>query len=179
MIKKLFSLVAALILAFLGYVALLPSEGRITRSATIAAPAATLFDHVNDFNKWQAWSPWAKLDPNAKSKFEGPASGVGAAFSWDGNDEVGEGKMTIVDSKPGESVKIRLDFKKPMESTSEAVFTFKPDGDKTLVTWDMTGERPFIARIFCVLFQADKMVGEQFEKGLANLAAVAAGKPAG
>jgi len=176
MLRGFLFAIVAVVAVFAGYVALQPAEGRIVRSATLAAPAAEIFPHVNDFHKWQAWSPWAKLDPNAKSTFEGPEAGAGAAFSWAGNDEVGEGKMTIVDSVPNERIKIRLDFTKPMANTSYAEFTFKPDGTKTLVTWDMRGESGFFQRAICILMNADKMVGEMFEKGLANLDAASSGK---
>jgi uncharacterized protein YndB with AHSA1/START domain len=155
---------------------MLPADGRVTRSATIPLPAAQIFPHVNDFNKWQAWSPWAKIDPNAKATFEGPASGKGAAFGWAGNSEVGKGKMTIVESAPNERIRIKLDFEEPMTSTSDVEFTFKPDGDKTLVTWDMHGERSFVQRIMCTLFNADAMVGDMFDKGLAGLAKAAGAK---
>src|ERR1041384_401440 len=94
-VKKILIAIALVVVAFLGYVAAQPPESRITRSATIAAPPATVFAQVNDFHKWEAWSPWAKLDPNAKNSFEGPTSGEGAKFAWDGNGDVGAGNMTI------------------------------------------------------------------------------------
>ena len=128
-------------------------------------------------HKWQEWSPWAKLDPNAKTTFEGPQSGVGSAFAWAGNSQVGEGKMTIIESQPNESVKFKLDFAAPFESTSQAEFQLKPEGSGTNVTWSMTGERPFLARAICIVFNGDKMVGETFEKGLANLGSVATATP--
>lgn len=176
MLKKLFVLAAAVIVAFLGYVAMQPSIGHVSRSATIAAPADAIFAQVNDFHKWESWSPWAKIDPKAQATFEGPTAGVGAAFSWAGNSEVGKGKMTIVESKPSEAIKIKLDFDEPMSSSSVAHFTFKPDGDRTVVTWEMTGERPFLQRMMCTLFRADAMVGAMFEKGLASLSVAAGAK---
>ena len=168
-------MIAAIVLAFLGYVALQPAVGSVERSALIAAPASAIFAHVNDFHKWEAWSPWAKLDPAAKNTFEGPASGKGASFSWAGNSEVGAGKMTIVESDPT-TVSRSTGLHRANASTSVAEFTFKPDGNKTKVTWSMSGERPFLIRAMCVLFQADKMVGEQLGKGLANLEAVSMGR---
>lgn len=177
MLKKILIAVAAVVLAFLGYVALQPAVGHVERSVSIAAPASAIFSHVNDFHNWEAWSPWAKIDPNAKTKFEGPASGKGAVFGWSSeNSEVGEGKMTIIESTPSDHIKINLDFLKPMQNTSTAEFTFKPDGNKTKVTWSMSGERPFLARAMCILFGADAMVGGMFEKGLANLEAVSMGR---
>lgn len=163
---------AALVIIFVIVVAMQPSDFRISRSATMAAPAAAIFPHVNELKKWEPWSPWMKLDPNAKSTFEGPAGGKGAVMTWAGNNEVGEGKMTILESKPNELVRFQLDFYKPMPGTSEAEFTFKPEGAGTVVTWTMTGKNNFIGRAMCLIMNMDKMVGGQFEKGLASIKAV-------
>jgi hypothetical protein len=164
------------VLAFLGYVAMQPTEGHVVRSATIAAPPAAVFPHVNELKKWDAWSPWAKLDPNAKVSFAGPVAGAGAKFSWSGNDEIGEGTMTIVDSKPDELVNIRTDFTKPFAGTSVTDFTFKPEGGSTVVTWDMkTDQSSFLMRAMCVIFNGNKMIGDQFEKGLSSLKTVVEG----
>jgi len=176
MLKRIFLVVLAIIAAFAAYVAMQPAVGTVTRSATLAAPPADVFAQINDFHKWQAWSPWAKLDPNAKSTFEGPESGKGAVFGWSGNSEVGEGKMTITESTPNERIKMQLDFAKPYANTSYSEFILKPEGAGTNVTWTMTGERPFFARAMCILFNADKMVGDMFEKGLANLNAIVSAK---
>ncbi len=165
--------VGVLVAAFMVVVAMQPSEFRVARSAIVFAPASDVFAQVNDFHKWQEWSPWAKLDPNAKSSFEGPAAGEGAIFEWSGNDKIGEGRMTLIESKPGELIRIKLDFVKPMEGTSIAQFAFKPQGDRTAVTWSMTGQNNFIAKAFCLFVNMDKMVGGDFEKGLENLRAVA------
>jgi uncharacterized protein YndB with AHSA1/START domain len=166
------AVVAALIVVFVIVVAMQPSNFRISRSATMAAPAAVVFPHVNELKKWQPWSPWMKLDPNAKSTFEGPAGGLGAAMTWAGNNEVGEGKMTIIESKPPELVRFRLEFYKPMAGISEAEFTFKPEGDQTTVTWTMSGTNNFIGRAMCMVMDMDKMVGGQFEQGLASIKAI-------
>ena len=163
---------AALLVIFLIVVAMQPPTFRISRSATMAAPAAAIFPHVNELKKWQPWSPWMKLDPNAKSTFEGPAGGKGAVMTWAGNNEVGEGKMTILESKPNELIRFRLDFYKPMAGTSEAEFTFKPEGAGTMVTWSMSGKNNFIAKAMCMIMNMDKMVGGPFEKGLASIKAV-------
>ena len=111
MLKKILIALAAIVAIFLIVVALQPSEFKVERSATIAAPPATVFDQVNDFHKWEAWSPWAKLDPNAKVTFEGPPSGTGTIMTWDGNDKVGQGKMTLTESQPNELVKINVDIR--------------------------------------------------------------------
>ena len=126
MLKKILIGLAVLILGFVVVVALQPSEFQMERSTKIAAPAADIFPLVNDFHKWDSWSPWAKLDPDAKISFEGPESGQGAAMSWAGNDKVGEGKMTVVESQPNDAVKLRVDFVKPFEGTSNSDFALKP-----------------------------------------------------
>lgn len=169
MLKKIFLAVVAVIAAFAIYVALQPSDYRITRSTTVAAPPSAVFEQVNDFHKWEAWSPWAKLDPAAKATFEGPQAGQGAVFKWAGNNEVGEGTMTVTESRPSELIRINLDFVKPMAGTSTAEFTFKPQGDQTAVTWSMFGQNNFIARAICTVMNQDKMIGGYFEKGLASL----------
>jgi uncharacterized protein YndB with AHSA1/START domain len=173
MLKKILIALAAIVVVLVAVVAMQPSEFRVTRTATISAPPADVFAQVNDFHHWQAWSPWAKLDPAAKATFEGPQAGPGAIFSWAGNDKVGEGRMTLTESRPSELIRIKLDFMKPMEGTSTTEFTFKPAGDQTAVTWTMTGHRNFVAKAVCLFMDIDKMVGGDFEKGLANLKSVA------
>jgi uncharacterized protein YndB with AHSA1/START domain len=178
MIKKILLVLAVLLVVFLGIVALQPADFRVVRSATIAAAPAAVFAQVNDMHKWQTWSPWAKLDPAAKNTFEGPPAGTGATFAWAGNSAVGEGRMTVTESRPDERVRFRLDFLKPMAATSTAEFTFKPDGKQTVVTWSMEGKNNFLAKAFCLFMNMDKMVGGQFEQGLANLnAATVAAAP--
>jgi hypothetical protein len=172
-LKIILLLVAVIIVAFLIIVALQPSDFRVSRSATIVAPPAAIFPHVNELKKWDAWSPWMKLDPNAKSTFEGPLAGKGAAMSWAGNNQVGEGKMTITESRPNELVQFHLEFYKPMTGTSDAEFTFKPEGNRTTVTWTMTGKNNFIGKAMCLVMNMDKMVGGQFEQGLASMKEIA------
>ena len=175
MILEIFIALAAVIAVFLIIVALQPSDFRIERSATIAAPPAVVFTQVNNLHKWEGWSPWMKLDPGAKQTYEGPEEGTGAIFRWVGNSKVGEGSMTVTASKPAELVTFRLDFLKPFAGTNIAEFTFKPDGSQTAVTWSMTGKKSFIPKIFCMFMSMDKMVGGQFEKGLADLKTISEG----
>ncbi|MGH6735738.1 MAG: SRPBCC family protein [Methyloceanibacter sp.] len=176
MLKKILFVLAALILVFVVVVALQPSEFHVERTATVDTPAAAVFAEVNDFHKWDAWSPWAKLDPNAKVTFEGPEAGEGTVMTWAGNSEVGAGKMTLVESRPDELVKIRLDFTEPFEGTSGSEFVFKPEGDKTAVTWSMSDHHNFMERAVCLVMNGKKMVGDQMEKGLANLKSVVESK---
>ena len=173
MLKKILIGVAVIIVAFIAVVALQPSDYRVTRSATIAAPAADVFAQVNNFKNWETWSPWAKLDPAAKATFEGPAAGTGAIFKWDGNAQVGAGTMTLMESRPGELVRIKLDFVKPMAATSTAEFTFKPQGNQTELTVTVTGEKNFLAKAFCLFMSMDKMIGGKFEKAFVDLKAIA------
>lgn len=175
MLKKIILGLVAVIAMFLGVVALQPSEFRIARSAVVAAPAPAVFAHVNDFHKWEAWSPWAKLDPAAKASFDGPPAGKGAVFRWAGNNEVGEGTMTLTESRPSDLVRIKIDFVKPMAGTSVAEFTFKPQGNQTAVTWAMMGQNNFLAKAVCMFMDQDKMIGSYFDKGLASLKSVVEG----
>ena len=174
MLKKILLALLALIVVLVIVVAVQPSDFRITRKAVIPAPPDAVFEQLNDFQKWNAWSPWAKLDPKAKNSFEGPVSGVGAKFLWSGNNEVGEGSMTITASKPAERIVMDLVFLKPFAASSITEFTLKPEGGGTEVTWSMSGKNNFIAKAASLLMNCDKMVGTKFEEGFANLKRVVA-----
>jgi hypothetical protein len=174
MLKKILFGLAAIIAVFLAIVALQPAEFRVERSTVINAPVAVVFANVNDLRKWEAWSPWAKMDPGMKQTYEGAAAGVGAVTNWSGNDEVGEGRMTIVESRRNELIQIKLEFLKPFAATNITLFTFKPESDwTTTVTWAMTGENNFFFKALCLFMDMDKMVGGDFEKGLAALKSLA------
>lgn len=169
MLKKILLVLVALFLVFVVIVALQPSDFHVERSVTVDAPASKVFGEVNDFHKWEAWSPWAKLDPDAKVTFDGPQAGEGSVMTWAGNSEVGAGKMTLVESKPGKLVKIKVDFTEPFEGTSGAQFDFNPEGDKTNVTWSMNDDHNFLEKAMCLIMNGEKMVGEQMEQGLTKL----------
>ena len=173
MLKKILIAVAAIVAIFLIVVAMQPSEFRVERSTTIAAPAETVFAQVNDLHKWDAWSPWAKLDPDAKISFEGPDAGTGAIAKWTGNSQVGEGTMTVTESKQNELIKINTDIVKPMEVSNVTEFTFKPEGAQTHVTWTVSGHQNFIGKAFCLVMNGKKMMGGMLEKGLSQLKSVA------
>jgi hypothetical protein len=177
MLKKILLGLLVIIVVFCVVVALQPAAFTITRSTTIAAPPAAPFAQVNDFHKWEAWSPWAKIDPAMKQTFEGSPAGTGAIYTWAGNNEVGEGRMTITDTRPAEFVRIKLDFIKPFAATNNAEFTFKPEGEQTRVTWTMTGEKNFFCKAVCMFMNMDDMVGKDFEKGLAAMKTVAEASP--
>jgi len=165
--------VAAILVLLVLIVAMQPADFRIERSSTMSAPPTAVFAQVNDFHNWQAWSPWAKMDPNMKLVFDGAPAGSGAIYSWVGNKKVGEGSMTIFDSKPGQLVRIKLEFLKPFKATNTAEFTFAPQGNQTLTTWAMTGRKNFMFKAFGLLMNMDKMVGPDFERGLAQMKAIA------
>jgi len=165
--------VLAVIGIFLVIVATCPANFRIVRTGTIAAPPATVFAQVNDFHKWEAWSPWDKIDPAMKRIYEGAPSGTGAIYRWVGNKNVGEGGMTITESRPSELIRIKLEFLKPFKATNETVFTFTPQSNQTVVTWDMTGTNNFMGKLMTMFMNMDKMVGGQFEKGLAEMKTIA------
>jgi hypothetical protein len=173
MLKTILIAVPVILIALGIAVAIQPADFRVTRTATISAPPATVFAQVNDFSKWQEWSPWAKLDPAVKSIFEGPAAGAGATFRWAGNNQVGEGRMTIIESHPSDLVRIELEFLKPFKATNTAEFTFQPEGNQTVVSWSMFGKNNFMGKAMGLIMDCDKMLGGQFEKGLANMKSVA------
>lgn len=159
----------AVLIALIIIVALQPDEFRVSRKISIAAKASEVFPHVNDFHNWDAWSPWAKLDPAMKQSFRGADSGAGAIYSWSGNDKVGEGEMSIISSQPTNRIEIKLDFVRPFPCNNMVEFTFEPEGNQTNVTWNMTGKNNFMAKAFSLLINMDKMVGGDFEKGLSQL----------
>jgi hypothetical protein len=169
MLKKILIGIAAIILIFVVVVALQPSDFHIARTTTIAAPADAVFDQVSDFHKWVAWSPYEKIDPALKRTYSGNPSGVGAIYEWVGNKDVGEGRATITESRPNELVRIQLEFLKPFAATNIAEFNLAPSGDQTSITWSMTGTNNFMFKAVGLFMNMDKMVGGQFEQGLAQL----------
>lgn len=173
MLKKIVVAVAVIVLVFVVIVAMQRSEFRIVRSATISAPPSVLFAHVNDFHRWETWSPWEKLDPAMTRSYEGASSGVGAIYAWSGNEEVGKGRMTITESREDELVRITLEFLEPFAATNTTEFMFTPEGGQTVVTWSMFGEHGFVGKLFSVFMDMDAMVGPDFEKGLGQMKAIA------
>ncbi|HEY4299302.1 MAG TPA: SRPBCC family protein [Candidatus Didemnitutus sp.] len=160
---------SALIAIFLAFVATRPGTFRVERSASIKAPPEKIFSILNDFKKWQAWSPWEKKDPAMKRSFGAVTAGKGAHYGWEGNKDVGQGSMTIVESSAPSKVGLSLDFLKPFEAHNTVVFTLEPKGDVTNVRWAMEGPVPYFAKIIHLFMDMDRMVGKDFETGLANL----------
>jgi uncharacterized protein YndB with AHSA1/START domain len=173
MIKKIGFGCGLLIVVFLGVVATRPDTFRIERSASIAAPPEVIFPFVSDFHHWEQWSPWEKLDPKMKKTHEGPAGAQGSRYSWVGNKDVGEGRMTLVDVKPSDSLSIKLEFLKPFEATNATTFTFKPAAGGTQVTWAMEGHPNFMMKAFSLFADMDARVGKDFESGLGTLKGLA------
>jgi uncharacterized protein YndB with AHSA1/START domain len=173
MLNIVLIIIAALIAAILIYALTRPDTFRIERSASIEAPPEKIFPHIIDFHLWQAWSPWEKIDLAAKASYSGAANGVGAVYEWNGNKEVGQGRMEIVESVPASKVVIKIDFMKPFEAHNTVEFTLVPQGDTTTVTQAMYGASPFISKIMCLFFNSDKMVGSKYEEGLGTLKAIA------
>jgi hypothetical protein len=148
-----------------------PDTFRIERAIVISAPATKIFHYVNDFHQWGVWSPWEKLDPAMKRSYAGPPSGNGAVYEWQGNGKVGQGRMQIVDATEPQHVIIQLDFLKPMEGHNRAMFNFLTVGADTRVVWTMEGPSPYISKLLGLVFNMDRLIGGDFEKGLANLKA--------
>jgi uncharacterized protein YndB with AHSA1/START domain len=152
--------------------AMKPDTFRLERSATINSPPEKVFPFINDFRRWVAWSPWEKIDADLKRDYGGAESGKGATYAWEGK-KAGIGRMQITESAPSSRILIDLDFVKPFKASNKVEFTFEPQGDGTRVNWAMTGRNIFIGKIISIFMNMDKMVGKDFEKGLAALKAEA------
>lgn len=174
MLKIAALVLLALVAGVLILAATRPDTFRVQRAATINAPPERVFALINDFSRWSAWSPWERKDPAMKRSF-GATLGKGATYAWEGNHEVGQGSMEIAESVPPSRVAIRLDFVKPFEAHNLVEFTLEPRGDATAVNWSMQGHTPYFAKILHLFFDMDRMVGRDFEAGLARLKAAAEG----
>jgi hypothetical protein len=170
--KNVLLVLLVLVLGFVVYVATRPDTYHVERSATIAATDSTVYAQIADFHRWKAWSPWEHLDPNMKTTYSGPESGIGAVYAWTGNSQVGEGRMTITDAEVGRRLAIRLEFLKPWQATNACAFTLTPEGSGTRVTWSMDGRHNLVSKAMSVFTSMDAMVGKDFENGLASLKTV-------
>jgi uncharacterized protein YndB with AHSA1/START domain len=167
------ALVVVVVAGILIYAATKPDSFSVQRSAIIKAPPDKIFALITDLRGWSAWSPYEKKDPDMKRTFSGAASGKGAVYEWTGNKDVGQGRMEIIEAAAPSKITIKLDFLKPFEGHNTAEFTMVPAGDNTTVTWAMYGPSPYVAKIMGTLFDLDKMIGNDFEAGLASLKSVA------
>jgi hypothetical protein len=177
MLAKIVIGLAVIVVVFVVVVALRPSEFRVERAATMSAPPPVVFAQVNDFRKWDAWSPYARRDPAMKKSFEGALAGVGAIYTWSGNHEVGEGRTTIIESRPHDLIRIKLEFVRPFAATNTAEFTFRPEGERTAVTWSLAGRNNFMGKAVGLFMNMDRMVGGDFEQGLARMKSVVEAAP--
>jgi hypothetical protein len=172
MLKKIALALLLIIAAILIIAAFQPNTFHVERTTTIKAPPEKIVPLLTDFHRWQQWSPYEKLDPAMKRTISGAPSGPGAIYEWSGNSQAGAGRMEILNASNA-GVKIKLDFTKPFASHNIAEFRLEPHGDTTNVTWSMTGPQMYISKVICLFMNMDKMVGKDFETGLANLKAIA------
>jgi uncharacterized protein YndB with AHSA1/START domain len=161
--------IVLLTVAVLGFAATKPDAFRVERTISIKAPPERIFALINDLQSWSAWSPYETKDPDMARRFSGAAAGKGAVYEWDGDRNVGQGRMEITDSAAPSLVVIKLDFARPFEAHNVAAFTMRPDGDSTIVTWAMYGPNPYVSKLMGTFFDMDKMIGNDFEAGLVNL----------
>ncbi|MDB4978376.1 MAG: polyketide cyclase / dehydrase and lipid transport [Candidatus Peribacteria bacterium] len=176
MLPVILSILVVLIVVLLVLIVLQPNEVRYTRSTTVNAPASAVFPLINDFHKWTDWSPWEKLDPNTRKMYGGPDSGVGSTYAWEGNKNVGSGHMKILESHPHMLVRIALEFLKPIKGSNITDFTFEEKNGTTVVTQTMSGPNSLMGKVMGLIMDMDKkMIGPNFEKGLADIKAIAEG----
>lgn len=159
------AVILGLIALFLIYVASRPSEFTLERSRTINAPVSKIYPLIGDFRNWEKWSPWLEMEPTAKLTYGNTTTGVGGNYRWDGN-KTGSGSATCVEDVPPTKFRIRLEFEKPMKAVHDVVYSLEEIAGSTKVTWTMTGSNNFMGKLFSLLFNMEKMVGPQFERGL-------------
>jgi hypothetical protein len=172
MIKMILVAVLVLVVGILVFAATKPNTLRVERSASIKAPPEKIFPLINDFRSWGQWSPYEKRDPDMKRTYSGTGNGKGAIYGWDGNANIGSGRMEILDTSPPSKIVIKLDFIKPFEAHNTAEFTMVPAGDTTNVSWVMYGPNSYFGKLMSVFMNMDRMIGTDFETGLANLKAI-------
>ena len=168
--------IVVLIAALLAVASTRPGAFRYVRTGTIQAAPEVVFGHVNQFRRWQAWSPWDGLDPQMERTWSGPEAGVGAGYAWNSkSNKVGAGSMTITEATPGRLITIDLRFTRPFKAQNTTRFTFEAAGGSTTVTWSMEGKNNLFSKLFGLFVNMDKLVGADFEKGLASLKRVVEG----
>lgn len=168
MLKIILIALACIVILILIVAAMRPSESNVTRSVTIDAPPSVVFGYLADLEKFQEWSPWAKVDPTIKTQLDGPPDAVGSVYSWQA-DKLGVGSMTLTGKRPPEEVTYRLEFKKPFEATNQVTFTTKPVGSGTSVVWHMSGKNSYLFKVMGLFCNFEEMCGKDFDKGLADL----------
>ena len=166
-------LIVALIAAVLGYAATKPDTFRVQRTAVIKAPPEKIFALIDDFRSWGAWSPYEKKDPAMKRTYGETTKGKGAVYAWDGDRNVGKGRMEIAESSPSSRVTIKLDFSRPFKAHNIAELTLQPTGAATEVTWAIYGPNRYVGKVMSIFLDMDNMIGKDFEAGLASLRTIA------
>lgn len=169
MLKRILLVLAALVIVLILVIALQDATFEVKRSAELHAPPATVYAQVASFKNWHAWSPWDDLEPDMERTYSGAESGEGAHYAWKGKDKAGEGSMTITNARAPEHLGLDLDFLKPFPAHNRVDFDFAGSGETTTVTWTMSGTKNFGAKAFGLVMNMDKLVGGDFEKGLAKL----------
>jgi len=172
MVRTILLVLGAVVVVLIAVIAMQPATFAIERATVIAAPPDVVFAHLDSPRAMDVWSPFVKMDPQQKLTYEGPESGVGAIESWEGP-QIGAGRLTITGVKPNEEVEIRLEFTKPMRATNRALFTLTPTGEGTTITWRMEGTNNFVGKAASLVMDMDETVGGTFERGLADLKALA------
>jgi uncharacterized protein YndB with AHSA1/START domain len=141
----------------------------VERSVTIEAPPERVYAQIADFHRWTSWSPWEELDPGMERSYSGAEAGLGAVYAWSGNRKAGQGRMVITDVDAPSRVHIDLSFEKPWRSRNDTVFAIEPTVTGSRVTWSMTGDKTLMTKVMGLFTSLDKMVGPDFERGLARL----------
>jgi hypothetical protein len=172
MIKKVGLIVLAIIVLFLGYVAVQSPDYVISREIAINAPADKIFPYLNNSKLAESWGPWLEVDPESKMTYSGPDAGVGSRASWTGGKQLGTGSATIVESVPNERVGIKIEYTEPMQMTQDSLYLIKAEGNQSVVSWTVRGKNTFMGRLMCMFVNMDKMVGGMFEKGLSKLKSI-------
>lgn len=172
MFTKVFIAVGLLLAGFLIYASMLPDTFEVKRSLDINATAAQVYGNLNNFRRWEGWSPWEKLDPAMERTFDGPDSGIGAVYTWKGNDKVGKGNMEITAATIPTRLEIAIDFIEPFPASNTVEFSLDEQNEHTLVTWTMRGNHNKLGKLMSAFMDMDATVGADFEQGLVNLKAV-------
>jgi len=173
MLKIAVIVIAVLIAAILLYAASRPDTFRVERSTSIKASPEKVFALINDFHRWEAWSPWEKVDPAVKRSYSGPVNGVGAVYEWNGNKDVGQGRIEIIDSSPPSKLMLKIDFFKPMEAHNRIDFTLAAHGDTTTITQAIYGPNNFVSKLMHIFVNVDKMIGDKFKEGHGSIKIIA------
>ena len=173
MLNVIAIVIVLLIVALLAYAATKPDMLHVQRSANITAPPERIFALINDYRHWVSWSPYERLDPAMKRTYSGATQGKGAVYEWEGNSKAGKGRMEIMESSPPSKITINLDFVKPFKAHNIVVFTLQAEDNSTNVTWAMQGPSPYVTKVMGIFLDMDRMIGKDFETGLANMKAIA------